>query len=324
MNKGFVGAIALASVTLLVAMIALLLLSPMVLADVYNDNLTTTVDISSVAPSIGTITCDPATLTPVAGINTTIRCYATITDQNGYDDIDQSGLNVTLWQDSADRRDDDDLNTHYSNGSSSFRGTDCTWGSGSGTDIDVSCNFTTRFFITPGTGTWNVNMSINDTSGNFNSSEKDDYNVNTHLGLNVVENTLDFGAAALGEEKNQSVTVENWCNQIIDLNLAETNTTGAGVGYLDCALGSIQTDEGSTEGIKYNKTATAIWDNTMVPLTAGPGGTDYNDWTQAYTNPPDTQDTIQQDTLYFTLRVPSSGVSGVCTGTTRVTVKIDE
>jgi hypothetical protein len=322
MNKGFVGAIALASVTLLAAMIALLLLSPMVLADVNNDNLTTTVDISSVAPSVGTITCDPATLTPVAGANTSIRCYATITDQNGYDDIDQNGLNVTLWQNSVDRRDNDDLNTHYSNGTSSFRGTDCTWSGASGTDIDVSCNFTTRFFITPGTATWNVNMSINDTSGNFNSSEKDDYNVATHLGLNVVENTLDFGAAALGEEKNDTATIENWCNQIIDITLAETNTTGASAGELACGLGVIDTDGGS-EGIRYNASSTALWGSNMEPLTADPG-TNYNEWSQAYTNANGIQDTVQSDTLYFSLRVPASGVSGVCTGTTRITVKIDE
>jgi hypothetical protein len=326
MKKGIVGAIALASATLLVAMLALLLLStPMALADGYSDNLSTQVDISGVAPSVGAITCDPDPLVPLAGANVTIRCYATITDNNGWGDIDQNGLNVTVWEDTAGQAGQDDLNDHYSNGTSSNWQTDCCWGDGcsgtsTGTTIVVSCNFTTRYFITSG-ATWNVNMSINDTSGLFGSALLDPYTVNSHLGLNVVNASLDFGSAALGDERNRTVNIENWCNAIIDINLAETDTTGDGVGYLDCALGSIDTD-GANEGIRFNKTGTAVWAQMLT--LAAPTGVDYNDWTQNYYDATGTQDGTEESTLHFTLRVPSSGISGLCNGTTRFTVKIDE
>ena len=75
MKKGIVGAIALASMTIILVMVALLLVStPMVLADGTTDNLTTTVEVSSVAPTVGEILCNVSELTPVTGQNTSISC----------------------------------------------------------------------------------------------------------------------------------------------------------------------------------------------------------------------------------------------------------
>ena len=97
------------------------------------------------------------------------------------------------------------------------------------------------------------------------------------------------------------------------------------MGELACGLGVINTS-GVLEGIRYNKSATALWDDNMELLRGGgaPDGTDYNEWDQIVTDAPGLQDTVQQDDLNFTLRVPTSGVSGVCTGTTRITVKTNE
>lgn len=324
MNKGILGAIALASLTLLILMLALLLSTPMVLASAVTDeNLTTTVTITAVPPDVGAITCEPSSLTPAIGSNKTIRCYSTITSLNGYGAIDQNGMNATLWI-GGQFTNVDDFNNHYSNGTASYRGTNCCWGSAcnglsSGNTIVVSCNFTTRYFIDA--GTWTINMSVNDSSGNRRTNATT-YTVSAVLGLNTVDTSIAFGTAALGGEKNDTVSVENVCNQIIDLTLAETsapgNLTCNGAGSSD-----ILTDE-TLSGVRYNKTLADVW-TSMEMLTGA--NVNYEQWSQVYYNDTDgvsaTGDGTQANTLYWTLRVPASGVSGTCTGTTRITVKQD-
>jgi hypothetical protein len=321
MNRGIVGAIALASLTLVIVMLALLLFStPMVFAEgVTDENLTTKVTVQSVPLEVGAITCEPSSLTPVIGSNKTMRCYSTITSLNGYGAIDQHGLNATLWIGGMFIS-TDDLNNHYSNGSSSNAGTNCCWGDtcngvSSGNTIVVSCNFTTRYFID--VGTWAVNFTLNDTGSNVRSNSTS-YTVNSVLGINAVQTSIDFGSVALGGEKNTSVTIQNVCNQIIDLTLAETNATGK----LVCGgsgSANLSTD-GDTSGVRYNKTNTDVW-SSMELLTGA--NVNYEQWSQIYPNATGTGDTTQSDTLYWTLRMNATGISGLCSGTTRITVKAD-
>ena len=119
-----------------------IILSSLTVLAAGSDEVNLYVTVQNARPSIGSISCHNSStpLTPVAGENTTIWCYATITDANGYADVNQTSLNVTIWGTNStgngpystqDRS--DDLNNHYSNGSSSHQRSDCTWYSASNT-----------------------------------------------------------------------------------------------------------------------------------------------------------------------------------------------
>jgi len=317
MNKGTIGAIALASLTLLIIMVSLLLFSvPMVLAN-STDNLTTSISVGSVAPNVSAITCVPAVLTPTPGNNTVVRCYTTIGDQNGWGNIDKSSLNVSLWI-GVSRDSPDDLNNHYSNGTSSHQQSDCCWGdacggTSSGETIDVSCNFTIRYFADP-SASWNVNFTVEDAENNEGTNITT-WGVNGILGLDVANGTISFGAVALGGEGNSSVLVYNIGNQDIDLRMAETNGTGGEL-VCDGASSDNITTSSAASGVRYNKT-TVAW-ASMEKLT----GTNYDfvHWDQAYYNASGTTDGIANATLYWTARLPGTGVAGTCSGITRFTV----
>jgi len=316
MNKGIIGAIAVASMTLFIIMVALALcLIPMASAEGIYENLTTTVTVTGVAPVVGTITCTPDPddtvtdpLTPIIGGNITLYCWATITDDNGWSNIDQATEVTNLFIDTVGGS--DDLNTHYSNDSCCF-GVDCS-GVGSSTTILMNCSYHTRYYLDP--GNWTVNFTIDDNEGLSNSTQKTDFEVYQALGLDVVETSIDFGVMTLGAEKNDTTEVRNLCNQPIDIKLAETNFTA---GQLTCSgAGSDNITTAGADGIRYNKTSTA-WAN-MVELTGT--NTTYVTWDQVYYNASGTTDGIQEDTLYWTLRLPSSGVAGICSGITTFTV----
>src|SRR3989304_5748043 len=130
------------------------------------DDLTTQVTITNAMPELSAITCIPTTLTPPAGGNTTVNCTVTISDSNGFGDVNQTTLDANFFNDTFASA--DDFNTHYSNGTSSDAATNCLWFGGSGTSISVSCLFPTRFYID--SANWTINFTVNDTSGNRNSS----------------------------------------------------------------------------------------------------------------------------------------------------------
>ncbi|MBN2517205.1 MAG: hypothetical protein JXB14_00005, partial [Candidatus Altiarchaeota archaeon] len=98
---------------------------------VFSDTASTSVSIGNRMPWVQTPTVtDPIDLNEGAGI--TIYCNATITDRNGWEDIDE--INASLWLNTGSE-------TCASDPDNCYKNTSCTKGTGSSTDLDVNCSF---------------------------------------------------------------------------------------------------------------------------------------------------------------------------------------
>ena len=280
---------------------------------VEGENLTTNVSVTNVGPRLGTITCSPISsgnFTPDVAANKTLSCWTVVIDDNGYGDINQSSFKSNLYNDTVGGA--DDLNTHYSNGTASNRATDCTWTNSSGTNITVNCSYAIRYFVTPSPGGWIVNFTVSDSVVNTNSTSLT-IGVATTLGLDVINTTIEYGSVALGGEAQRTTNVTNTGNQQIDVKLRESLNSG----NLNCnGVGSanIATDGGSTSGIKYN-VSTITWPGG-ISLTSS--STSYTTFNLDYYAATGTTDGTSASNLYWRIKVPSTGVSGVCTGQTEI------
>ncbi|MBN2095706.1 MAG: hypothetical protein JW727_06680 [Candidatus Aenigmarchaeota archaeon] len=276
---------------------------------VEGENITTNVSVGNSAPTMGVIVCDPISdgnFTPDVGANKSMSCWTVVIDDNGYGEVNQTSLDTNFYSDSIDGA--DDLNTHYSNGTSSNVATDCTWTNATGTNITVNCTYYIRYFIDPSAGGWTVNFTVNDTSAETGSAAKV-LGVATTLGLDVINTSIEFGSLALGGESQRTTDVLNTCNQQIDVKLRESQNSG----YLDCpGATDIATDNGDTDGIKYNATTFSWPEGISLTDTS----TAYTAFDLNYYDATGTSDGESTKTLYWRIKIPSAGVSGVCTGQT--------
>ena len=301
------------------------------------------VTVSNAIPSIGAISChngtSATTLTPTAGVNTTIWCFAVITDLNGWADINQSSLNVTIVgagsggiATEANRNREDDFNNHYSAGNASHFATQsttdndsCTFFSASGNTITANCTFNIRHYVDP--GAFNVTFNISDNASvmiygsntNYNWTSLN-YTINSVTAINTSNTTINFGSVGLGATSAKtSIMIKNWGNTRFDIAAAETQGTAAS---LNCTTGTLTTD--GDDGIRFNATAGASFAFTAGETAyrlVGSGTGTYNatgnitDWDQIYPNSSvGFTDTSSNQLLYWLLRLPSSGVGGSCSG----------
>jgi len=252
------------------------------------------------------------------GANKTLSCWAVLTDTNGYGDINQSTLNTNFYKDTVGSG--DDLNTHYSNGSASTTGTDCTWTGESGTNITVNCSYNIRYFIDPSDNGWTVNFTVQDNSA-LSGSNTLILGVATTTGLDVKESSIEYGEVALGTTSNEKVTnITNLCNQQIDVKLRESQYSGK----LYCpSTGSanITTDD-ATSGIRFNMTSGFSWADNGNKLTGT--STTFTTFDLNYYDATGTVDGESTKNLYWLLKLPASGVSGVCSGQTEFIATSDE
>lgn len=297
----------------LLSMVAVLIIFSVPFVTAVDSNITMTVDIVNQGPFLSTPSCSPASLTPTAGANTTVTCATNITDHNGVGDIDQTTLGAFLYKTGEVIGAADDLNDHYSNGTSSETSDDCAWSVQNGTTIQATCTFNTRHFIDP--ATWIANFTVNDTNGpTTNTSELTSYTVNSILGVDAHTTAIDFGTVELGNiSSEQSTVIANAGNVQIDFNFSET----ANAGYLACdGTGSdnIATSN-TTSGVRYNLTTSFDFD--VAEQLAFPG-TNYTEVNLNYYAATSTTDGASTDTMYWLLKVPNVSVGGTCTGTVTI------
>lgn len=301
-------------ISLAIFVLGLVTYSEPVSASQSDENITTNVTVSNVAPTVGAITCDPSSLTPTAGSNTMVSCLATLSDDNGYGDINQSKLITNFWfNETKVETSDDDLNDHYSNGTASNVATDCTWTDASGTNITVNCSYTTRYYIDPTVSPdiWTVKFVVNDTEDATGSNELADYTVNSMLGLDVKETSIEYGTLALGDTSLEQITnITNWCNQLIDVDLRESEHSGQL--YCPDTDTNIITNATST-GIRFNDTSSfAFVNGTALTGTS----TTFAAFDLNYYDASGTTDGESASSLYWLIKIPDTGVGGTCSGKT--------
>lgn len=304
--------IAITSVLLIMGLVILSLtsISSTVIA---GENLTTNVSVGNSAPIVHTVTCSPISdgnFTPSVGANKTLYCWAIIEDGNGYGDINQNTLDTNFYDDTINGG--DDLNSHYSNGTGSGAATNCTWTSASGTNITVNCSYNIRYFINPSDNGWTISFNVTDGSS-VTDTNATILGVETTLGLDVKNSSIEYGALALGGESQKVVNITNTGNQQIDVMLRESDTSGSGVGYLDCpSLNDLATDNGSTSGIKYNTTSF----NWPQGISLTGTSSQYNEFNLDFYSATGTADGENTKNIYWRIKIPSTGISGVCSGQT--------
>ena len=207
---------------------ALLVLMAMPFA--FGEDVSTSVAITGVAPSVGSLTTSDNVALSSCG-TVMVFCDAVISDSNGWNDIDN--VNATLWDDAtANEGDADNNNNHYTNST-------CRLYGGSGSNVNAECNFTLQYYANP--ANWTCVMYANDTTGNVDNNSVADVTLNTLRALNVSD-TINFGSLSPGGTSTDDVnnTVTNCGNAVIDLNLSGTNLTNASASVANITVGNVK------------------------------------------------------------------------------------
>ena len=140
-----------------------------------------------------------------AGNATTVICNGSFSDPNGFADI--IGVNATLFFSTVGSNAADDKNNHYTNASCLSSGQACTQITGQANNGSCLCQFAVQYFANP--GSWNCNMTINDSGGLRSTIDSGLVNVDEILGITVESLSLDYGNLSVSQVSNpirQNVT----------------------------------------------------------------------------------------------------------------------
>jgi len=281
--------------TFLVLALGLLCFSSNICADDATGN----VSIENSPPTIGTVTllnqvATDEAITLAVGSTVTVTASATVTDLNGGSTI--SSASATLYHSTSTSDGSDDENIHITNSS-------CTLGTADETNNrSVTCSFAMNYMTLP--GTWTVNITAVDDNGS-QVSGTDDNTVNELAGLEVVETNVNFGSLQLGEKSSTgtAMTIRSMGNIAIDARYKGTNYT--------CTVGTIP-----VENTKYGL-ANVAYDSLDYALTEGYVTMD--EFNLGIRGVATNNGNNSEDTAYWGIQIPTSGVSGTCLNTLTVT-----
>ncbi|MGM5484480.1 MAG: hypothetical protein ACQEP1_01255 [Nanobdellota archaeon] len=272
----------------------IILMSSAVLGDERNATLginSSTPDVSNVRLRDGSLPEDELTLE--AGKDTTFTCYADVTDPDGNADIRK--VAAELYGPSSYFGDYDGTKYHYTNSSCDY---DSEYG-------DATCTFPNiEFYTEP--GEWHCQINASDYNINVNDSEKDNATVLELAAINISDSLLiDFGNVYTGRVSDAKSTVfENEGNVDLDVELdVYKNSDINDSDSMDCDSGTLpaesinasETESGLTSGVSMAATGTETITTSLSPPIL------------------DDQDP-PTDTIWWNLKVPSSGALGRCNG----------
>lgn len=260
-------------------------------------NVTTRVNITNAFPEILNVTAEGYDLnvTLSAGATRSIECNATIRDYNGGDDLDVVAGYLYYYLNSSEHSDDD--NEHYTNSSCIATDNDGQY------LVNYTCTFQVQYFAN--NGTWNCNISVNDSINNQDSEEANT-TIDPLYALNVTD-TIDYGNLSVTEtSENITATVTNFGNMDINVSvLGYGETEGDGIGLV-CSVGS----NISVENQRFSSTQVEWGSKSPLSISNQDVGATVSKQTDDTT--PVTQST------YWQLYVPPNPF-GLCTGTVRFT-----
>jgi len=271
----------------------LTLLSFNVLADSATGNFS----ISSAAPTIGDVTIwnqagADAAITLSAGSTVTVTANVTVTDLNGGDDITSAA--ATLYHSTSTSDASDDENIHLTNSS-------CVLGATDGNTKVATCRFTMNYMALG--GTWTANITATDSSA-LSVSNTDDNTVNDLAGLDVTDTTINFGGLALGANSSSAatMTVRSQGNVQIDARFSGNDFT--------CTSGTVPVGN-----VRYSL-VTGTYDEMSSDLTTSP--TTQTSFNLGVRGVATANGANSDNSEYWTITVPASGVAGTCTNTLTV------
>ena len=260
------------------------------------DSATGEVAVNNAAPSVGTVylsDSDGSNIQLTASSNTNlVICNATLTDNNGYTDIESAA--ATFYHSGSSSGASDDKNAHYSNSS-------CALSGGSGTTVLATCTVNVEHEALP--GTWTCNITTTD--GTASASGNGDGTMDSLAALEVTEASINFGALGLGVNSTsaQSITVTNEGNVQIDSRFSGTDYS--------CGIGTIPA--GNT---RYHL-STGSYDDMSTDLTTSP--TTQESFDLGIEGVATADDAASAKNEYWAIKLPATGVGGSCSNTVAVT-----
>ena len=246
-------------------------------------------------------------ITLTENTTTAIDCTATVTDNNGCEDL--GTISAKIYRSAQTSACSADNNDCYAVASCTEDALSCTAG-GSDLDATYTCSITMAYYTDSTDASssqysaqeWNCEITPNDGTGAgtpVNNSAGEDVEVNTLLSLDISAATIDYGSLALGASTgatNQTQTVTNTGNDDMDVEFSGTNLTCTGIG----AVPSGNQKYGLTD-VTY-----ASLTNTMTTSAVS----------RDLALLQETTDGVPvTDAVYHGVQNESTGVSGTCSGT---------
>lgn len=283
------------------------------------DTAGTSAGITNAAPTVGTvalnggsnITLDEYILSP-ADKTTTVSCTATIHDDNGCEDI--SSVTGKLYRTDATATGADSELFRYSTTCAQAGADTCTAG-GSDLEEGYTCTFEVYYFAdatdvgTHAATDWSCDITATDGTTPDTATSAGREMIGT--AAIAVDGAIDYGSSrALGfasdAATNHEMTMTNTGNVSTDLIYSGTDMT--------CTIGTIP-----ATAQKFDFASDVVYASMTNGLTTS-GQTETGfDLAKATSSGTDS-DTI----LYWGIQIPSSGVSGSCSGTNTLTAFSNE
>jgi hypothetical protein len=193
------------------------------------ENITTQVNVTSAQPDVVAVSINAGqNVTLNAGSTTQVVCNASLRDWNGYNVI--TAVNATLYYYLNLSGQSDNKHQHYTN-------TSCIQMENDGLyNVNYTCTFQVYYYAL--NGTWNCNVTVNDTNG-FTGTGNATTNINAVYALNVT-NVINFGNnLSIGQYSgNITANVTNFGNRAINVSvLGYGRTQGDGLALV-CSRGS--------------------------------------------------------------------------------------
>ena len=228
----------------------------------------------------------------------TVYCNATVTDPDGYQDINSS--NATLYHQSSTFQSADDYNVHYTNAHCSLTG-------GAGSDRNASCAFVLHHEAL--NGTWTCRIDARDSSGNSGYATGTN-SVDQLIALDILEPALSFGSMENGQNSSaaNSTNITNKGNVVIDIQVRGNSGMSCSIaGAIGIGNISYNVSSGNYDSMSAKKLSTSFASENVFDL--GVEGIATSDGVPSTKNE------------YWTIKIPS-GVRGVCNNTVTVTAII--
>ena len=165
-------------------------------ANVSNVSVLAKVNVSNTEPNLYLVNIMNTPIDLNANAAATVICNGSFTDVNGFDDI--KNVSATLYQSTTSASVfSDDNNTHYTNSSCG----NCTIVPGtSSQNGSCACQFAVWYYANA--GSWQCNMTINDSGGLSSTQNSSFFTINQLLGINVESLVLDYGNLSVTQVSN--------------------------------------------------------------------------------------------------------------------------
>ena len=271
---------------------------------------TPSVTVGNEAPAVSAVNMSPSPIVLIENGTTTVTVTATVTDNNGCDEVFASGTTTaTLYRSSVGASCSQDFNNCYTSVTLTEVGDTCTGGADTSGDASGTVEV---WYIAEATDasssnsgdTWQATVKAIDSSdASSTATDSTPPELSTLLAIDVT-GSISYGTVSAGATSTaQTVTITNTGNfNSTDVQFSGVNLESGG-------------DSIAVGQQKYSTTTSEAWDSMDYTLDGTPTLRILNIVKGTATGTPSTQDN------YWAIQVPGGQAVGDYTGTTTVTAQ---